>query len=90
MQNQGESIYIITKHLSITVASLIEVCTLLNEAYGDVLGSFTKSSNEDFNAVFQHLCNKERINYISLCVPTVTSPFDLSSIKSTISKINII
>ncbi len=53
-QIQGNNVSVITKQLHATVISLNEVVALPDETYGDSLWGFTKCSNEDFKAVFQH------------------------------------
>ncbi len=52
---QGENVTVITKQLHATVVSRDEVGALPDETYGGIVQGFTKCSNEDFNAVFQHL-----------------------------------
>ncbi len=54
-QIQAKNISVTTKQLHAAMVSLDEVGALPDETYGNVLQGFTKCSNEDFKAVFQHL-----------------------------------
>ncbi len=77
----------ITKKLHAAVVSLDEVGTLHNENYGDILQGFTKCSNEDFKAVFQHLLTQERIDHFFLHTLIATSSYGSSCSDPTIAKI---
>ncbi len=55
---------------------------LSDETYGDILGGFTKCSNEDFKAVFQHLLTQKRIHS-----PIATLSYGSPSSEPTIIKI---
>ncbi len=63
----------ITKKLHAAVVSLDQVVTLPDETYYDILHGFTKSSNNDFKAVFQHLLSQRGL-IISPPVPQLQSP----------------
>ncbi len=84
---QGENVSVITKQLHAAVVSLDEVGALPDETYGDILRGFTKCSNEDFKAVFQHLLTQERIDHFSSRSPIATSSYGSPSSEPTIAKI---
>ncbi len=62
---QGKNVSMITKQLHTTVVSLNEVGALPDETYGDIHHGFTKFSNNDFMAIFQHLLTQLRIDHFS-------------------------
>ncbi len=82
---QGKNVSVITKQLHATVVSLDEVGT-----YGDILRGFTKCSNEDFKAVFQHLLTQERIDHFFSRSSIATSSYGSPSSEPTIAKIKCI
>ncbi len=78
----GKNESVISKQLHAAVVSLDQV-----ETYGDLLHSFTKCSNEDFKAVFQHFLTQERIDHFSSLIPITTSFHGYSPSEPTIAKI---
>ncbi len=84
---QGKNVSVITKQLHAAVVSLDEVGALPDETYGDILQGFTKCSNEDFKAVFQHLLTQERIDHFSSRSPIATSSYGSPSSEPTVAKI---
>lgn len=56
-QIQGNNVFVITKHLQATVATLDEVEPLPDESHGEFLQGFTKCSSNDFLTVFYNLFN---------------------------------
>ncbi len=75
-------ISVITKLFHATVVSLDEVDALPDEAFGNILWGFTKCSNENFKAFFQHLLTQEHIDHLSSCSTIATSSYGFSSSSS--------
>ncbi len=86
---QGKNVSVVTKQLHATVVSLDEAGALPDETYGNILQGFTKCSNEDFKAVFQHHLAQVRTNHffdLSNCIIILWS-YGSPSSEPTISKI---